>query len=107
MHHGQRTSALFVAVHVINTQHKTLFLHQLYTKCAQFCFCLKVFSLGVSCSFLKRVKMVLEREKRVMDPLRILQVTSFENKIIVAHENKSVSGGQGAQQHQQGAEETS
>lgn len=51
--------------------------------------------------------MVLEREKSVMDPLRILQVTSFENKIIVAHENKSVSGDQGAQQHHQGAEETS
>lgn len=50
-----------------------------------------VFSLRVS--LLKKGKMVLERETGVMDPLRILEVISFEKKIIVSWENKSVSRG--------------
>lgn len=66
-----------------------------------------VFSLRVTCSLLKKAKMVLERETRVMDPLRILHVISFEQKIIVSWENKSVSRGQGAQKHQRGDKETS
>ena len=68
---------------------------------------LMVFSFRVSCSLLKKAKMVLKRETRVMDPSRILQVISFEKKITVSWENKSVSRGQGAQKHQRGDKETS
>lgn len=59
VHRGQCTSGLFVAVHVISTQHKTFpffFLHDLYAKRAQFCLSLMVFSLGIFHSFPKRGK---------------------------------------------------
>jgi len=64
-----------------------------------------VFSIKVSCFLLKKAKMVLERETRVMDPLRTSQVISFEKKIIMSWEIKSVLRGQGAQEHQRGDKE--
>lgn len=66
-----------------------------------------VFSLKVSSSLLKKAKVVLKRETRVMDPLRISKVISYEKKIIASWENKSVSRGRGAQKQRRGDKETS
>lgn len=88
------TSSLFGAVHVISTQGKTFIScmsFPLNLPRFDFFFSSIVLSLRVSCSLQEKADLVLEIETRVMEPLRILQVMSLEEKIIVFCGNKNIS----------------